>query len=299
MTRTASALAAALLVVAILPVQATAQVREGAAGMGALGKADAVRASGFANDALYFNPAAMAQVMMYSIETGYTYQNEVMGHVFDVSIVDSTTNQYIALGLGYSYFDTQQLRGATIPGTDSRSGHQLRAALASGYRGKDFSAFAGAGVRWMNLKIADNDPLDPVTMDAGILLVIKDLVRLGVTGHNLIEHPDERLEMPRQIGVGTSVVVSQFLAEFDAVVDFDSRDDTRAQYSVGLEYDVAGMLPLRIGYMYSDILERHRISAGLGYYSQVVAVDLGYMQDVSSADKSDATVGLDLRIFLP
>lgn len=288
-----------LLTLLLAAPSASAQVREGAAGMGALAKADSVRASGFANDALYFNPAAMAQIMMYSIEVGYTYQNEVTGHVFDASIVDSTTNQYIALGLGYSYFDTQQLPGFAIPGTDARTGHQLRAALASGYRGKDFSAFAGAGVRWVNLTIADRDPVDPVTMDAGVLLVISDLFRLGVTGHNLIEHPDERVELPRQLGVGTSVLVSQFLAEFDAVVDFDTREETRAQYSVGLEYDVAGMLPIRAGYMYSDILERHRVSVGLGYYSQIIAVDIGYMQDVSSADKRDATVGLDLRIFLP
>ncbi|GMV39212.1 MAG: hypothetical protein AMXMBFR64_09280 [Myxococcales bacterium] len=278
---------------------AAAQLREAAAGMGALGKADSVRASGYANDGIYFNPAGLAQVMMYSIETGYTYQNEVAGHVFDVSIADSATNEYIAVGLAYSYFDTAQVPGFTVPGTDSRVGHQLRAALASGYRAKDFSAFVGVGVRWINLTLADRSAVDPVTMDAGILLVIKNLIRIGVTGHNLIEHPDERHEVPRQIGTGVSVALSGFLAEFDAVVDFDTRSETMAQYSVGLEYDIAQMLPIRAGYMYSGVLDRHRIAVGVGYYSQIVGVDVGYLQDVSSADKSDATVGLDLRIFLP
>lgn len=278
---------------------ASAQLREAGASMGALGKADAVRASGYANEAIYFNPAAMAQVMMYSVETGYTYQNEVAGHAFDVSIVDSTTNEFISAGLAYSYFDTAQVPGFTVPGTDSRVGHQLRAALASGYRGKDFSAFVGAGVRWINLSLADREPVDPVTMDVGVLLVIKGLIRVGITGHNLIEHPDERNELPRQLGTGVSLAASGFLAEFDAVVDFDTRSDTKGQYSVGLEYDVAQMLPIRAGYMYNEILDRHRIAVGLGYYSQVVGIDIGYLQDVSSADKSDATVGLDLRIYLP
>jgi opacity protein-like surface antigen len=267
--------------------------------MSALGKAYAVRSSGFANEALYFNPAGMSQVQMYSIEGGYTYLNEVVGHYADVSIVDSVTNQYVAAGLAYAYIDSNQPVGFDVGGSDTRIAHQLRAALSSGYRGQDFSAFVGVGMRWMNLTLGDREAVDPVTMDVGALVVIKNVFRVGIVGHNLIEHPDERNELPRQLGVGASFFTSGFLAAFDALVDFDTVAKTKAIYSLGLEYDVASMLPIRAGYQYTDLLERHRITVGLGYYSQVFAVDVGYMQDVSSEDKSDATVGVDLRFFLP
>lgn len=292
-------IALALALGLAVPGTADAQHREGGASKSALGKADAVRASGFSNEALYFNPAGMAQIQLYSIEAGYTYVNEVGGHVADVSIVDSVTNQFLAAGLGYTYIDSDQVPGFDVGGANTRIGHQLRAALASGYRSQQLSIFLGAGLRWLNLTLDDRDSVDPVTMDVGALLVVGNLFRVGVVGHNVIEHPDERNELPRQLGVGASFYTSSFLAEFDTVIDFDTALEARAKYSLGLEYDIAQMVPVRAGYQFDQVSERHRITVGLGYHSNIVAVDVGFMQDVSSEVKTDFIVGSNIRVFLP
>ena len=127
-----------------------AQAREEGANAISLAVGDAVRSSAVGPTALYFNPAAMHQFLQYAVETGYQFVNPTDGHVFTAAIVDSATNQMIAAGFSYSYIMGHEL------GTETeRQGHILRGGLASGYRGKDFSAHLGVGVRYIDLTVGD------------------------------------------------------------------------------------------------------------------------------------------------
>lgn len=255
-----------------------------------IGVGDAVRSSAVGTTAVFFNPAGLHQFMQYTVATGYEFVHSLDGHVFSVAAADSSSNQALAMGVAYSYLTGHEL------GTDiTRKGHLLRGAVASGYAGDGWAFHVGAGVRWLDLFIGDDGESSEVTMDVGGLLVLKDLFRLAVVGQNLIE--TKLQEAPRGIGIGASVLFENLLASFDTVLDFDTLDHTEAQYHVGLEYALGGRLPVRVGYQLDQVTERQSVSAGIGYVSQLMALDFGFQQDVE--DKNDNTFSFNVRIFVP
>ncbi|MCA9523986.1 MAG: hypothetical protein KC609_23615, partial [Myxococcales bacterium] len=62
-----------LLVIAILALPISALAREDGAPTSALGMADAIRSNASGISGLYFNPAGMSQMFLYSLESGYTF----------------------------------------------------------------------------------------------------------------------------------------------------------------------------------------------------------------------------------
>lgn len=287
---------AALCVSAILLFASAAAAqqsngREEGANAASLGVADAVRSSAVGPTALYFNPGAMHQFRQYTIETGYQFVSPYDGHVFTASIVDSATNDMLSAGFSYSY-----LMGHEMQNEDTdRTGHMVRAALASGYRSEDFTVHAGVGIRYLDLTVGADGVADGFTMDVGVLVVFKGMFRIAVVGHNLIE--TDLSETPRRLGLGASVLYHSLLVSFDSVVDFESLDSTEAQYNVGVEYAIGGQVPLRIGYQYDRILDRMAITGGIGYVSRVIAVDFGFAQNLDN--QQDNIFSLNVRAFIP
>ncbi len=265
-------------------------VREEGANAAALGVADAVRSTAVGSTSLFFNPAAMHQMLQYAIETGYQYNSPTAGHVFTTSVVDSATNQMLAMGLSYSYVTGEELT------TDlDRSGHMLRIAMASGYRGKDFSVHAGIGMRYLSLTIDDDANAEAFTLDAGVLITLANMFRLAVVGHNLIE--TDLSETPRQLGLGASVLWKRLILSFDAVLDFETLDETEAQYNVGLEYAIGGQVPVRVGYQHDQIMNMQSITGGIGYVSRVMALDFGFRQNLERKD--DNIFSFNVKAFIP
>ncbi len=271
-----------------LPFAASA--REEGASANSLGLADAVRSSAVGPAALYFNPAAMHQFMQYAVESGYEYSQPMDAHTFSVSVVDSATNAMLAMGVGYSY-----IYGHEFDSDNARTGHNLRFGGASGFRGNGYSVHAGLSGRYLSLTIGEDGAAEGITMDAGLLVVIADLFRIGIVGHHLIE--TGLGETPRQMGIGASVYASSFLLAFDTVLDFETAEETSAQYRVGLEYAVGERVPLRIGYETNRLTGDHAITAGLGFVSRLVGVDFGFRQ--SLVNDADNVFSLNVRGFVP
>jgi len=274
-----------------VPLDARAQYREEGAPAQGLGLADAVRSAATGPTALYFNPAGMHQQMHYAIEAGYQYSQPFDSHVVSASIVDSATNEHIAAGFGYAF-----VTGNEVGSETSRTGHMIRGGLASGYRFGEASIHLGLGIRWMTFDIGDTASADGFTMDAGALVVYNNLLRIGIVGHNLIK--TELSEAPRRMGIGVSVYTQGLLVGFDTVLDFETLDSTQAKYNVGLEYTIAGMVPLRIGYTNDQIFNgRQLITAGIGYLSRIVAVDFAFGQSLT--DENDNLFTFNARFFIP
>lgn len=293
MYRRSISLSLSLLSFVALMATAEAQqihAREEGASASALGVADAVRSTAVGASALFFNPAAMHQMLQYAIESGYQYHSPTAGHIFNASIVDSATNQMLAMGLAYSYV-TGEEQSTSL----TRTGHMLRVGLATGYRTREFSIHAGVGVRYLSLTIDDDASAEGFTLDTGILFTLNNMFRLAVVGHNLIE--TELSETPRRLGVGGSVLWRRFLVSFDSVLDFETLEDTEAQYNVGMEYSIGGRVPLRVGYQNDKIRGTQAITGGIGYVSRVVAMDFGFKQNLD--DKRDNIFSLNVRAFIP
>jgi hypothetical protein len=267
-----------------------AYAREEGASASSLGVSDAVRSSAVGPAGLTFNPAAMHQLMQYAIETGYEYSQPIDGHTFSVAVVDSATNAAIAMGVGYSY-----IYGHEVGSDVERTGHNLRFGAASGWRGENWSVHAGASGRYLSLSVGSDGAAEGITMDAGLLVVVGGMFRFAVVGHHLVDTGLK--ETPRQLGFGTSIYVNSFIASFDAVLDFETQDETKAQYRVGLEYAVMDRLPIRLGYESDRLVGSHAISAGLGYVTRVIGIDFGFRQNL--VDTSDNVFSLNIRGFIP
>jgi len=253
----------------------------------------AVRSAAVGPTALAYNPAAMHQVLQYSLDTGYHYNAPASGHAFTASVVDSKTNPDIAAGMSYTYIMDESF-GSTGALAD-RVGHMIRAGLASGYRTEGMALHIGMGIAYLDSKPKGNDRSKAFTLDAGALLVVNNMFRLGVVGHNLVD--SKTTELPRRLGIGASLLVSGFLASFDAVLDFETLEETTPQYSVGLEYSVAERFPLRVGYQFDQIVDAQYISGGIGFVAQTMGFEFGFRQNIEN--KEDSFFAFNLRAYLP
>ncbi|MBP7160953.1 hypothetical protein KBB45_06785 [Myxococcota bacterium] len=275
----------------------------------ALGMSDAVRALGFGTAGLYFNPAAMSQAVQYAIDTGYGYRNWASRHNFHLSLVDSQTNPKLAGAMAYSYSRGKQDDSLTQT-------HDIRLALSSFVKGKNVFFAYGAGFRYMNVRV-DNSKNSRLslnkwapTLDVGLLLGINDIFYLGATGTNLIAMPVAKTRVstergqayaPRAVGFGAGLVYSIVHFGVDIDLDLQSKEKPTVSPMVGLELTLARAIALRAGFVWDRVgdlkTDQKRVSAGLGYVSKWVGVDVGYAHDVTHA--KNWVIESSIRVFLP
>lgn len=257
---------------------------EGVRASGAGGSHTAV-ASGV--DSIYQNPAGTARARMYVLDGAFSYTPQ--GALLTTGVVDSKLNPQLSAGFGYSYFigrgDHEHL-----------SGHDFRGALAIPVVHEQISV--GAGVRYLRItddRLPDIDEDDDqllihgVTIDAGVNFRAAEILHLGLKGENLIDHcaddPQCRGATPTRItgGLGLGEETS-FMFSGEAGVDLTSDPEgPRFDAGVGVEYLVAGTVPLRAGFQRRDYVGRNLLTFGVGWHSEEVGVDASYRHDLSDA----------------
>jgi len=296
-TRTVAAIGVVALLV-LAPGTSSAQSREDGAPAMSLGTGDAVRASAVGSSALYFNPGGMPRLKQYAIEAGYSFLNTLGGHSFGVGMVDSATNDALAMGFQYNYVLGKR------DGRD-REGHNLRGGLATGYATKDFAIYGGLGVRYTNFivgagddpKNAESDDIEFFTLDAGLVLTISDMFRIGVVGQNLLDAKNVR-EAPRSVGVGVGLQLEAFELNIDANLDIQTDPETPlVSWHFGAQYLIENLVVVRLGFVYDQGTDDKRIAGGASYVSKLVGVDLGFQQSIDNGD--DTIFSLGVRVFLP
>jgi hypothetical protein len=146
-----------------------------------------------------------------------------------------------------------------------------------------------------------------ISFDVGATLRLFEELRIGVVGHNLWAHAPE---LPTRLGIGLSYRFSErLLVAADAVIDFngtqmctafaetglcsDSQQRTTYRLGGGGEYVAAGVVPLRLGYLYDGDLGAHHVSGGLGYFDSArgFSLDLSLRQQVSGGTETVALIG--------
>lgn len=276
----------ALLILTLTP---STMAREDGAPAAALGTADSVRATAVGASGLYFNPAGMGIASQYAIEAGYSYSDAMQSHAVGAAAVDSKTNQAFAMGVGYTFLLGQ---GEGY----ERDGHQIRAGLAGGWDFGEVEFRVGVGGRYLTLdRLAGSDP-NFFTLDAGIIIEVMQMFRVGLVGQNLIDTKTEYA--PRQLGTGAAFTYESFQASFDVNLDLQTDPENLfPHYSAGLQYLFGGVVVARAGVSFGGIEDHTSVAFGVGYISTSLAVDAAFSTytDISGG----SLFSMSLRYFLP
>lgn len=244
----------------------------------------AVLALGTSNDAIFVNPAGIAQVQRYSTSVQGLYDFNG-GHESFGSILSDSSASSLAAGLAYD-------RVWEGPAHHQRAANTYHLALAY-----NLSSLIVLGATAKVIHYAGNGLLDArVTPDVGVL-VRATPVNLAFVAYNLVDihEPDA----PRQYAVAVSVAMLYgFNAEADVFFDTSTHDQTTLKAQAGVEYQVMPELVLRAGYTEDRIRDQRSASGGVGVLiSQSLFIDVGYQHEFLGA-RPGRTMMVDLGVNL-
>lgn len=314
----------ALLSLMLVGAASVARAQADFPGARALGMGEAMRTDATGAEGPLLNPAGMSMIRQYAIEADYGFNVEQLGHNVNVSVVDSITSR-VAAGLFYSYIYATPRLGFNWAGgqVDSaqitRTGHAAGLSLSiplgdsfilgatAKYLHFDTTAPLPSGTMPSHLTL---DTVNGVTFDVGMLVRLGKMFRVAAVGYNLWDHGSRESPLSLGLGVGFSPIESLTI-NFDSVINFtgyqnykvdmatgkvslDSR--VTARLGPGIEWLIAGKVPIRVGVVYDSGLPATYLSLGLGYVSPSFAIDLGYRTKVQGGIENFLMLGL--RLFV-
>ncbi len=223
-------------------------------GIRSLAMGDSLRAMATNAEGMLLNPAGIAQQKQFAMSGFYSLQPQTLGHFLHSAVSDSLTQQYVAVGLYYTYFHetphfTYPLaEGGTsnrvfaIANNDTvRSGNEagltiavpfsdrfaLGATLKYGYfsfRNQLAPGDLPPDFSYQNPAIDGDHVVDlgssghAVSFDVGATLRLLEELRIGIAGQNLWAHNPEQ---PTRLGMGLGYRFNErLLVAADAMIDF-------------------------------------------------------------------------------
>jgi hypothetical protein len=278
----------AVVTVAVLLLSfgaSTAAAQVEMTGVRAMGLGEAFTGGPTGTGALFYNPAGISSLMMYSVEGSYVYDQETGRNLVHASIVDGKSNPFLGGGVGYTYSVSPD--DAALP---DFNGHDFYAALSAPLvRGVLLFGLTGHYVSYDQF---GEDLASGFTVDAGLLLSLGDSMTAGVSARDLIDIEDAGRN--RQVRSGLSYRTAQ--AHFGVDVVFDFRDQIDTSFAGGLEILFARMVPARVGYQYDGGAGHHILSGGVGWRSQMAGFDILYRQNLNETDYRMAGIALNLYL---
>lgn len=300
--RVAQALRRTLLGLAVPVLVGFGPYRPAGLGSAALGQADAVTAGGTGVQALYANPAAMAQVPQHTIEAGFARNGQAGSDTGYLATVDATSGWGLAGGVGVAH-DADWTFDAPL-----RKGTDVRAGLAVGVNNEGGRLMLGATARWLSLDT--RAPLVARTVsgwtgDLGVDVAAGNL-RLGAVLRNAFTL--DAAEAPRRVAFGAGYAVEHALLELDGSWGVQNEKaaanlpagvaaTTGQVYRAGGSYQFGEEgLQLRAGYAFDQAqighATRHLASAGLGWHTTKVALDASFAMNVAKPEEFLVALGL-------
>jgi hypothetical protein len=287
-TLVAGALAGALLLGAV-----PAGADNDALSPRAMGVGESLRAAATGSLATRINPAGLALVRTYVLEAAYGYRPVDKSHIQAVSVCDSVTTR-----VGACLFYTHLSADPSEMG--SRSLHEVGITTAVPLGG--FSL--GMTQRYVTYKesVMEEVPVDSshkgYLVDVGLTYRLMPMLTMALVGYNLIGADEDRYA--RAIGGGLAFnAFSRLLLSADARYDLERE---AGRYGGGLEYLFPGAdgqqgIPVRAGYVYDAGTKGSYVTAGLGFITPRVGLDLAARKQVAEGD--ELMMQLSLRLFLP
>jgi hypothetical protein len=130
-------------------------------------------------------------------------------------------------------------------------------------------------------------------MNAGLIIRPGDWLTLGFSGHNLINNYN--VDLPRYfVASASSLLFSQLTPAFDMRFDFN-QPTVRYSIHAGLEWLIANVVPVRVGYEHDGIMGHQYLSGGVGYFSNGSGIDFAYRHELAGASGRMLSLTLKLQ----
>jgi hypothetical protein len=288
--RSAAFIALAVLVLAPAPARADSPTDY--LGPRELAVGEAMRADARGTTAITLNPAGLSltRELVFDGTYGYTGGGDNRVHAASISGCDSTTP--VAGCLYYRYY----LR----PGDDS----SFRVHEVGSTAARAFGQSVSGGLTVKYFDTAGPGPDDSgFAVDAGLVVRLAETLRIGATGHNLVN--GGAVQYARAVGAGLSVRLLPALSlHADGMWQIEREEDDDSptgRYGGGAEYFISSAdqqagYPLRIGVVHDVAVDATYLTGGLGIMSTNVSLDLGARKQLEG---DEITVIASLRIFGP
>jgi hypothetical protein len=257
---------------------------------------ETMRADSHGSMATTLNPAGLALNRQLVFEGSYGYRPGDSASVVAVSACDSTV--VVPGCFYYHYFGAEPALG----GEDfDRRVHEGGIAAA---RAVSARVFVGVNARYFNYKSNLEGEADTsgFAADLGVTVKASSMIQVAAVGYNLVAK--ESAQYPMGVGAGVMVrPVNQLAFGLDGVWNLDVPEgSSTGRYGAGLEYflrsaDMQSGYPIRAGAVHDRELEGTYLTAGLGYTSLKVGLDVGARKQVDGGDELMVQAGL--RVFGP
>ena len=246
-----------------------------------LAMGEAYRAAGSSNGAIYFNPAGISRLTMYSVEWSYLRLPDV-DNTFQMSVVDTKT-QAVGVGMGY----------ALVPGDTSE--HDGRLALS--YTLARDRIFVGTAVRYLYLDRPEGTENESaMSVDGGLVISLGLGLHVGGVVHNLVRDEDHPATARRRFGGGIAYEGPLSIAA-DVVYDPAEQGEARYAYHTGAEVLVDDQIPVRGGWSFLPAQgDAHFVSVGFGFINRTGGLGLAYRQRVDV--DGDRSFSISFRTFM-
>jgi hypothetical protein len=257
---------------------------------------NAFRAVGTSNDAIAYNPAALALSKRYELSGLFAIANGAPATFWGMSVVDAVT---VPTALGVSYEHAASTGSGTDPSGQRISGATTRMAFSIPVSDV---LYIGAGIGWYTYHYTES-PYRPsatlansLTPDAGLVLKPSDIITFAAVGYHLIDVGNPVL-LPRQVAGALSIGSdSSFHIAGDVLVNLTDPHHP-IDYHLGGEYLLSSILALRAGYMFEGIPRANFISGGFGLVISSIGLDFAFSQNLGNAN--DHVFAFVLKGFLP
>lgn len=235
-------------------------------------------------DALYFNPAGLAQVPGVVVSVSYSLMSMDRTHYQAGTVAGSSSLG--SVGLMVSAFGVDGIEDRNEVGEIVGTFDDREMAVTLGYGKHVIGPVAlGASLKYVSHSLAGHDA-SGLGLDVGMhsrLDLAGDILtawRTGVSVSNLgvtmawDTESDHEDDVPTTIRYGTSVDVAPWGLPATLALEGESTLDARTELHAGLEFWLHRVLAVRSGYNDGDI------TFGIGVRAGSVAIDYAYCPDV-------------------
>jgi hypothetical protein len=240
------------------------------------------------------NPAGLALGDNLVFEGTYGFRPGDSASAIAVSACDATVA--VPGCFYYNYFSAEpEIGGASM----SRRSHQFGMTAA---RPLTPRVLVGVNSKYFdyNSNLDGEEDASGFAFDAGLILRATNTVSLAGVGYNLIAADSP--QYPRALGTGITVRPGRLAIGLDAVWNLEANEGEKGgRYGLGAEYFLlpgpdAGY-PLRAGVVRDSGLGATFVTAGLGYVTPKLGIDVGARREVGGGDELMVHAGI--RIFGP
>lgn len=256
---------------------------------------ESMRADASGSLATNLNPAGVGLTRSVVFEGSYGYRPGDSASVVAASACDSTVP--VPGCFYYRYFGAEP----TLEGEDyDRRVHEFGMAAA---RALSQRFILGINVRYFDYESNFMDEKDSsgFAADAGFIMRVGETIQLAGVGYNLLSA--ESAQYPLGVGAGVTMrPVGALALGLDGTWDLDTEAEKTGRYGGGAEYfiesaDRQSGYPLRAGAVYDNALDATYVTAGLGFTSIKMGLDVGARKQVDGGDELMIQAGL--RVFGP